>query len=311
MPSSYRVRRAVRNDAPSIVAFNAAMALETESLSLDQNVLEEGVLAVFDSLSETGGALYFVAEQVEDDDDAPPPCPSPPSSSSSVVACAMVTFEWSDWRNAPCWWAPVRVLRPAAPAEGCFRSELRCRQGRRPRGGLVSSRPEAAALVALSGLEEFAIAPTERPRAWTVAFLSGSTQPRICGGKLLLPKVNESGGGGDEKVALFCFREREKERESVFTFFSQQVSAKEKEVNERVFGRNNGVEHRDIPLSCQSVFEVPNKKPPAGTSTCFASLRVQKMLQCSRPTVSRRERKKRNERVCRHAHFVGAKALRP
>ena len=165
--------------------------------------------------------------------------------------------------------------------------------------------------MALSGLEEFAIAPTERPRAWTVAFLSGSTQPRICGGKLLLPKVNESGGGGDEKVALFCFREREKERESVFTFFSQQVSAKEKEVNERVFGRNNGVEHRDIPLSCQSVFEVPNKKPPAGTSTCFASLRVQKMLQCSRPTVSRRERKKRNERVCRRAHFVGAKALRP
>ena len=90
--------------------------------------------------------------------------------------------------------------------------------------------------MALSGLEEFAIAPTERPRAWTVAFLSGSTQPRICGGKLLLPKVNESGGGGDEKVALFCFREREKERESVFTFFSQQVSAKEKEVNERKDG---------------------------------------------------------------------------
>ena len=90
--------------------------------------------------------------------------------------------------------------------------------------------------MALSGLEEFAIAPTERPRAWTVAFLSGSTQPRICGGKLLLPKVNESGGGGDEKVALFCFREREKERESVFTFFSQQVSAKAKEVNERKDG---------------------------------------------------------------------------
>ena len=55
--------------------------------------------------------------------------------------------------------------------------------------------------MALSGLEEFAIAPTERPRAWTVAFLSGSTQPRICGGKLLLPKVSE----GDAKVAYFLF----------------------------------------------------------------------------------------------------------
>lgn len=74
--------------------------------------------------------------------------------------------------------------------------------------------------MALSGLEEFAIAPTERPRAWTVAFLSGSTQPRICGGKLLLPKVNESGGGGDEKVALFCFRERERKGKRVHVFFA-------------------------------------------------------------------------------------------
>ena len=113
MSSSYRVRRAVRNDAPSIVAFNAAMALETESLSLDQNVLEEGVLAVFDSPSETGGALYFVAEQVA------------PLERAERLA------------QRPLLVAPVRVLRPAAPAEGCFRSDLRCRQGRRPRGGLV------------------------------------------------------------------------------------------------------------------------------------------------------------------------------
>ena len=59
-------------------------------------------------------------------------------------------------------------------------------------------------MVALSGLDEFAIAPTERPRAWTVAFLSGLTHPRICGGKVLLPKVSE-GPGGDEKVAFFLF----------------------------------------------------------------------------------------------------------
>ena len=59
-------------------------------------------------------------------------------------------------------------------------------------------------MVALSGLDEFAIAPTERPRARTVAFLSGLTQPRICGGKLLLPKVSES-RGCDAKVAYFLF----------------------------------------------------------------------------------------------------------
>ena len=80
-------------------------------------------------------------------------------------------------------------------------------------------------MVALSGLDEFAIAPTERPRAWTVAFLSGLTQPRICGGKLLLPKVSE----GDEKVAFFVFvLGREGGREGEKKVFLEQVRGKEK-----------------------------------------------------------------------------------
>ena len=68
-------------------------------------------------------------------------------------------------------------------------------------------------------MEEFAINPMERPRAWTVAFLSGLTQPWMFGRKLLLPKDDES-RGGDEKVAFFCCRERE--RGKLFA----QVSAK-------------------------------------------------------------------------------------
>ena len=79
--------------------------------------------------------------------------------------------------------------------------------------------------MALSGLEEFAIAPTERPRAWTVAFLSGLTQPRICGGKLLLPRVSES-HGGDEKVAFFCFLGREK---ACFFFYAAGQRKEKKE----------------------------------------------------------------------------------
>ena len=83
--------------------------------------------------------------------------------------------------------------------------------------------------MALSGLDEFAIAPTERPRARTVAFLSGLTHPRICGGKLLLPKVSE----GDEKVAYFLFSfyggKGEKERRKK----SEQVRAEKRKRNSK------------------------------------------------------------------------------
>ena len=125
MPDTYRVRRATRADAPAIVRFNAAMALETESLVLDVGVLEKGVLAVFDD--ERTEALYFVAELEEQEEEEKKrendanvddgPCPS---SSSTVVACAMVTFEWSDWRNSKCWWLQSVYCDPAHRRKGVF-----------------------------------------------------------------------------------------------------------------------------------------------------------------------------------------------
>lgn len=120
MPT-YRVRRATRSDAHAIVKFNAAMALETESLKLDEGVLEKGVHAVFDD--DKIEALYFVAEEEQEDEreDRPPSPFSPPScSSSAVVACAMVTFEWSDWRNAPCWWLQSVYCDPRHRRRGVF-----------------------------------------------------------------------------------------------------------------------------------------------------------------------------------------------
>jgi len=65
---------------------------------------------------------------------------------------------------------------------------------------LYSSRPCAAALVALSGLEESATAMAPRVRAPSVVFLSGGAQPRSCKVLLLFPS-GKAGDGGSRLVA--------------------------------------------------------------------------------------------------------------
>ena len=77
-------RDAVRADAPAIVAFQQAMARETEELELDVETVRRGVDGVFD---EPSRGRYFVAAR-----------------GAEVVASLMITPEWSDWRNGMVWW---------------------------------------------------------------------------------------------------------------------------------------------------------------------------------------------------------------
>ena len=78
------VRRASPADAPSIIRFQMSMALETEGRALDESTLAAGVRAVFDAPE---GGFYLVAEI-----------------GGAVAGSLMITYEWSDWRNAPIWW---------------------------------------------------------------------------------------------------------------------------------------------------------------------------------------------------------------
>jgi GNAT superfamily N-acetyltransferase len=77
-------REAAVTDADDIVAFQLAMARETEELELDADVVARGVRAVFD---EPAHGRYFVAE-----------------ADGRVIASLMITYEWSDWRNGDVWW---------------------------------------------------------------------------------------------------------------------------------------------------------------------------------------------------------------
>ena len=115
MPS-YKVRAALASDAPQIAAFNSSMALETEQLRLDEEALRRGVDAVFAEPERTS-ALYFVAEEEEERGGE-----ASTSSAAPVVACAMVTFEWSDWRDGRVWWLQSVYGAPEHRRRGVFKA---------------------------------------------------------------------------------------------------------------------------------------------------------------------------------------------
>lgn len=82
--SDVTVRLARPEDAKTIADFNQKMAMETEGKSLPEETIQAGVSNLF-KRPEMG--FYVVAE-----------------SAGQVVACLMITHEWSDWRNGLFWW---------------------------------------------------------------------------------------------------------------------------------------------------------------------------------------------------------------
>ncbi len=99
------IRRATPDDVPVLVAFNAALAWESEHKRLDPAVLTAGVRAVFD---DPARGFYTVAER-----------------GSEVVGQMMITFEWSDWRNGWFWWVQSVYVRADARRTGVFRELYR------------------------------------------------------------------------------------------------------------------------------------------------------------------------------------------
>ena len=78
------VRRATLQDMDMLVEFNFALALESEGKTLDQRRLRDGVAPLFDG---DDRGFYLVAE-----------------AEGRVVGQLLITYEWSDWRNAYFWW---------------------------------------------------------------------------------------------------------------------------------------------------------------------------------------------------------------
>ena len=101
-PHPCRVRPAVAGDADTIVAYNVALADESEDIQLDPAVVAVGVRAVLD---DPHRGRYFMAEI-----------------DGHLVGQAQITYEWSDWRAAWFWWLQSVYVQPDHRRRGVFRS---------------------------------------------------------------------------------------------------------------------------------------------------------------------------------------------
>jgi GNAT superfamily N-acetyltransferase len=98
------IRPATPADATVIAASNVALALETENLRLAPQTVRAGVLTL---LQDPSKGLYLVAE-IE----------------GEIAGQIMVTYEWSDWRNATIWWLQSVYVAGKFRRRGVFRALL-------------------------------------------------------------------------------------------------------------------------------------------------------------------------------------------
>ncbi|MBK7712683.1 MAG: GNAT family N-acetyltransferase [Bacteroidales bacterium] len=96
------IRKAKPVDAEVIIDFQQKMAWETEEMTLPTEVVTKGVNAVF---SNQVLGQYWVAED-----------------EGLVIASLLITYEWSDWRNANVWWFQSVYVLPSHRRKGIFRS---------------------------------------------------------------------------------------------------------------------------------------------------------------------------------------------
>lgn len=101
MSDNIVIRYAKLSDVDAIVQFNLEMAYETEGISLSVEKLTDGVKAVFDDNTK---GFYVIAE-----------------SDNKPVGQALVTYEWSDWRNAIFWWIQSVYVVPEYRGAGIFK----------------------------------------------------------------------------------------------------------------------------------------------------------------------------------------------
>jgi L-amino acid N-acyltransferase YncA len=101
MDSKILIRFAIESDAQNLVAFNQAMAFETEGKTLVDEKITKGVSAVF---SDQKKGFYVVAEDEK----------------GEIVGGLMLTFEWSDWRNAWFWWIQSVYVLPKSRGKSVY-----------------------------------------------------------------------------------------------------------------------------------------------------------------------------------------------
>ena len=95
------IRIGEKKDADTLAKYNIAMAWETEKKKLSPPLVARGVQAL---LENPRYGFYVVAEIDRE-----------------VVGSLMITYEWSDWRDASFWWIQSVYVKPEFRKQGIFR----------------------------------------------------------------------------------------------------------------------------------------------------------------------------------------------
>jgi ribosomal protein S18 acetylase RimI-like enzyme len=96
------LRKGTPKDTEALVAFNQAMAQETEGLALDSDTLSRGVSTLLENPAK---GFYLVAEI-----------------DGEIAGSLMVTYEWSDWRAADYFWIQSVYIKPEHRRKGIYRA---------------------------------------------------------------------------------------------------------------------------------------------------------------------------------------------
>jgi GNAT superfamily N-acetyltransferase len=95
------IRPARVSDAIIIAEFNSFLAKETENINLNRERLRKGTESL---LADTSKGIYYLSEK-----------------DNKIVGQLMITYEWSDWRNAIFWWIQSVYILPQYRKHGIFR----------------------------------------------------------------------------------------------------------------------------------------------------------------------------------------------
>jgi len=96
-----KIREATILESTQIIDFQIKMAMETENISLNQDIIKKGVQAVFEDKSK---GVYYVCE-IE----------------NKIVASLLTTYEWSDWRAKTIIWLQSVYVMPEFRKQGIFK----------------------------------------------------------------------------------------------------------------------------------------------------------------------------------------------
>lgn len=102
--SDLHIRLAEPRDLESLVTYNVALASETEDRHLERSLLENGVKSI---LADASKGFYVVMEH---------------RPTGQIIGQLLITFEWSDWRNAAFWWLQSVYVHKDWRRQGVFKT---------------------------------------------------------------------------------------------------------------------------------------------------------------------------------------------